>query len=152
MPRTWVPLFGVDAFTSKPFGGNPAAVCLISCSLDDELYRSIAAEMEHPETAFVEKIKKDEYRLRWFTPKVEIKLCGHATLATAHIIFEQLDVKSDKVSFHTLSGVLTASRVSKGVKLDFPRDDPEKVETPNEILAGLGLKKDCEAVYGNHNG
>ncbi len=152
MPRTWVPLFGVDAFTSKPFGGNPAAVCLVSCSLDDELYRSIAAEMEHPETAFVEKIRKDEYRLRWFTPKVEIKLCGHATLATAHIIFEQLDLKSDKVSFQTLSGVLNASRVLKGVKLDFPRDDPKDVETPSEILAGLGLKEVSEAVYGPHNG
>jgi PhzF family phenazine biosynthesis protein len=152
MLRTWVPMFGVDAFTSRPFGGNPAAVCLISCSLDDELYRSIAAEMEHPETAFVEKIKDGEYKLRWFTPKVEIKLCGHATLATAHVIFEQLDVKLNKVSFKTLSGVLTASKVWNGIKLDFPRDDPKNVETSSEILAGLGLKGVVDAVYGPHNG
>jgi PhzF family phenazine biosynthesis protein len=151
MPSTWVPLYGVDAFTSKPFGGNPAAVCQIKCDLDDKLYQSIATEMEHPETAFFEKIQGNKYKLRWFTPKTEIKLCGHATLATAHIIFEQIDKNSSQVSFHTMSGVLNASKTREGIRLDFPRDDQNPVKIPTEILACLGLTEVVDTIYGPHN-
>ena len=151
MTKTWVPFYSVDAFARKPFTGNPAGVCIMSCSLDDQLYQSIASEMEHPETAFVEKIRENEYQLRWFTPKVEIRLCGHATLASAHVLFNHLSIESSQVSFHSLSGVLKASKTEEGVQLDFPRDDPYKVNPPEDILTGLGLKDVVEAIYGPQN-
>jgi len=151
MSKNWVPIYCVDAFSSKPFGGNPAAVCFINCDLDSSIYQSIASEMEHPETAFLEKIKEDEYKLRWFTPKVEIKLCGHATLATAHVLFNDLKIKSEQIHFHTLSGLLKASKTIHGIQLDFPRDDSKLVEAPEEIIRGLGLNNVAEAVYGPNN-
>jgi len=147
-----VPFFQVDAFTMKPFRGNPAAVCFMSCELDDGVYQSIAKEMNLSETAFVEQAEKSGvYKLRWFTPKREVPLCGHATLATAHVLFERFGVNIEKLSFQTLSGVLYAEKVSDGVRLDFPRNDPVRIETPDSLLEALGLSACEEVQYSETN-
>lgn len=144
--------FQVDAFTKKPFGGNPAAICFMSCDLEDTLYQSIAREMNLSETAFVEKLDEHgNYKLRWFTPKREVPLCGHATLATAHIIFNLIGVETEKISFQTLSGVLYAERAPEGIRLDFPRNDPVKIDPPESLLNALGLSTCKEIQYSETN-
>ena len=147
-----VPFYQVDAFTSKPFRGNPAAVCLMRCDLKDDVYQSIAKEMNLSETAFVEAAEEPgSYRLRWFTPKREVPLCGHATLATAHVLFRHRGVRRRRLTFETLSGVLCAERVKDGVRLDFPRNDPEEVEPIGAILRGLGVTKCVDFQYSHTN-
>ncbi len=147
-----VPFFQVDAFSSEPFRGNPAAVCMMQCDLDEYLYQSIAQEMNLSETAFVEQLDRPgEYRLRWFTPLREVPLCGHATLATAHVLFEHLGFEGEKVSFQTMSGALEAERDREGIKMDFPRNDPYEVEAPDAILEGLGLSTWEEVQYSDTN-
>jgi len=147
MPEKWVPLYQIDAFTSKPFGGNPAAVCIMSCGLNDSLYLNIAEEMNLSETAFSERVGDAEYKLRWFTPAVEVLLCGHATLATAHALFEHEGEKAKEITFHTLSGALKARKTHDGIQLNFPRDDPEKVDPPMKLLEPLGVKKPVETFF-----
>lgn len=147
-----VPFFQVDAFTKEPFKGNPAAVCLMPCELKDMLYQMIAKEMNLSETAFFEPLKESgNYKLRWFTPKREVPLCGHATLATAHILFNELGVKARTISFQTLSGVLLAEKVSEGICLDFPRNDPLEIEPPRTLLKALGLSRCKEILYSETN-
>lgn len=147
-----IPFFQVDAFSSEPFRGNPAAVCIMPCDLDDSLYPSIAQEMNLSETAFVERLDRPgEYRLRWFTPLREVPLCGHATLATAHVLFEHLGFEGEKASFQTLSGSLEAKRAREGIRMDFPRNDPFEVEAPEAILEGLGLSTWEEFQYSDTN-
>src|SRR5690606_37547309 len=102
-------LFTVDAFTKVPFKGNPAAVCVLDKPLTEAAYIDIAQEMNLSETAFVYE-EVDKYRLRWFTPTLEIDLCGHATLATAKILFEKFNVTKDVLEFNTRSGVLTVKK------------------------------------------
>lgn len=134
------PIYQVDAFTTEPFRGNPAAVCLMPCDLDDALYQSIAAEMNISETAFVQQLEATgEYRLRWFTPVREVPLCGHATLATVHVLFNHAGVEEERLTFHTLSGALYAERAGDSVRMDFPRNDPVEVEPIEPILNALGL-------------
>lgn len=148
MDHTWVPFFQVDAFTKKPFRGNPAAVCLMPCDLDDALYLSIAREMNLSETAFVEPLEPGvSYRLRWFTPALEVPLCGHATLATAHVLFNHLGTKGRQVSFQTRSGVLMAEWTEGGIRLDFPRNDSAKVEPPEPLLRALNLSSWREVQF-----
>jgi len=102
---------------------------LMPCDLSDSLYQNIAREMNLSETAFVEPQEKEgEYLLRWFTPLREVPLCGHATLASAHVLFNHMGVKARRVSFQTLSGVLKAERSTEGIRLDFPRNDPVEVD------------------------
>jgi PhzF family phenazine biosynthesis protein len=115
-----LPLFHVDAFTDRPFAGNPAAVCLLSGPRDERWMQAVATEMNLSETAFVYPEDRD-WRLRWFTPAVEVDLCGHATLASAHVLWEQgvVDVGRN-IAFRTRSGVLTASRRDDLIELDFP--------------------------------
>jgi PhzF family phenazine biosynthesis protein len=150
--KNGIPFFQVDAFTSEPFRGNPAAVCIMPCDLDDTLYQSIAQEMNLSETAFVERLDRPgEYRLRWFTPLREVPLCGHATLATAHVLFEHLGFEGEKVSFQTLSGVLKAERAREGIRMEFPRNDPFEVEAPEGILEGLDLSTWEEVQYSDTN-
>ena len=145
------PLYQVDAFTDEPFKGNPAAICVMRTDLDDSLYLSIAGEMNLSETAFLEQADTEgEYRLRWFTPKQEVPLCGHATLATAHILFSQ-GLKSEKITFHTKSGLLYAFKTSDGVQLDFPRNDPYPVEPLEDVIDALGIKEPVEFSYTNTN-
>ncbi len=148
MPQT--PFYQLDAFTSKPFKGNPAAVCLMPCSLGDDLYLSIAGEMNLSETAFLEE-QVDGCRLRWFTPRREVPLCGHATLAATHILFTRLGVEDDAVTFHTLSGELYARRAGDAVTMDFPRNDPHPVEPVAGILDGLGASDPSDFQYSDTN-
>jgi PhzF family phenazine biosynthesis protein len=103
-------IYQVDAFTDKPFTGNPAGVCVLPEPKDDDWMQNVAREMNLSETAFLLR-QPDGFRLRWFTPAVEVELCGHATLASAHILWETgLLAHQESVRFHTLSGLLTAER------------------------------------------
>jgi PhzF family phenazine biosynthesis protein len=114
-----IPYFVVDAFTDRPFAGNPAAVCPLSRWLPDATLAAIAAEMALSETAFFVP-EDDGFRLRWLTPTVEVDLCGHATLATAHVLFHLLEPARSAGRFHTRSGALTVTRAGDGATLDFP--------------------------------
>jgi PhzF family phenazine biosynthesis protein len=131
-----VQIFQVDAFTTEPFRGNPAAVCLLEQARDDEWMQAVGAEMNLPETAFLEPVD-DGYRLRWFTPTVEVDLCGHATLASAHVLWE-LGHTDDCLRFHTRSGLLTARRVADAIQLDFPAQPAEPIAPPTGLAEALG--------------
>lgn len=138
-------IFQVDAFTSKPFAGNPAAVCLLEDRRTDAWMQSLGAEMNLSETAIVARREENNaFDLRWFTPTVEVDLCGHATLAAAHVLWEAGLVATDQfISFHTRSGVLTATKRHGMIELDFPIDTVNEVTPPQGLEAALGLK----AVY-----
>ena len=112
-------IYQVDAFSREPFGGNPAAIIVLDEWLEDGLLQSIALENNLSETAFIVP-KDNDFELRWFTPTVEVDLCGHATLASAHVLFEHLAYTDDSVRFHTRSGVLQVLRQHSGYTLDFP--------------------------------
>ena len=115
-----IPIFHVDAFTERPFAGNPAAVCILPGPRDDTCHQAVSGEMNLSETAFLMK-DADGFRLRWFTPKVEVALCGHATLASAHVLWQEGLARPDEtIRFQTLSGVLTAKRKDEEIELDFP--------------------------------
>ncbi|EKE09791.1 MAG: hypothetical protein ACD_16C00105G0004 [uncultured bacterium] len=113
-------IWTVDAFTDKPFAGNPAAVTIGDNFPSDEICQKIAAEMNLPETGFVKPLKPDHFHIRWFTPKVEVELCGHGTLAAAHILFQENYIKGDKISFESLYGPLFVRREGSDIILDFP--------------------------------
>jgi predicted PhzF superfamily epimerase YddE/YHI9 len=133
------PIYQVDAFTGEAFRGNPAAVVILDTPLEEALMQTIAAENNLSETAFVSRGEVD-YSLRWFTPTQEVDLCGHATLATAHILFESGRVTSDRVSFSTASGMLTACREGDWVSLDFPSRPPESCPIPDGLTDALGKR------------
>ena len=135
-----IPIYQADAFTAALFGGNPAAVCPLQEWLSDELLQQIAVENNLSETAYLLKDGND-YHIRWFTPGTEVKLCGHATLASAHIIFTILGHEGDTIIFHSKSGPLKVSKRSNGkLMLDFPANAPELVtEVPAGIFEGLGI-------------
>lgn len=136
-------VFQVDAFTTERFAGNPAGVCVMASPADEGWMRNVAAEMNLSETAFLHR-QGDGYNLRWFTPEVEVDLCGHATLASAHVLWETGEIgRDEKAIFHTRSGVLTASRVGDWIELDFPATPAETVEAPAGLEEALGVK----AVY-----
>src|SRR6187200_90874 len=121
----------IDAFSDGPFGGNPAAVCLLPAPASEEWMQKVAAEMNLSETAFLVR-REDGYELRWFTPKVEVALCGHATLASAHVLWEQGHARPDEsIRFHTLSGVLTAQRSGEQIELDFPLEPDASADPPD---------------------
>jgi len=129
----------VDAFTSKPFSGNPAAVCVLTEPRDDSWMLLVAREMNLAETAFLLQ-EGDSYRLRWFTPTVEVRLCGHATLASAHVLWEESFLKRDQTAkFQTLSGPLFAKWNDGWIELDFPRMPVDPAPAPEELLQGLGV-------------
>jgi PhzF family phenazine biosynthesis protein len=133
-----VPLFQVDAFTTRRFAGNPAAVMPLESFLADALLQQIAAENNLAETAFLVP-RGEDYALRWFTPEVEVPLCGHATLASAAVIMERLEPQRRRVVFHTASGPLTVSRTASGYLMDFPARASQPVATPPELTAALGV-------------
>jgi predicted PhzF superfamily epimerase YddE/YHI9 len=135
----YLPVFHVDAFTAKPFGGNPAAVCPLAEWLDDDLLRAVALENNLSETAYLVP-RDDHYDLRWFTPRCEAKLCGHATLASAHVIMQILAPGRHSVRFETAySGALTVSREGDLLAMDFPSNPPRLcVNPPAPLLDGLG--------------
>jgi predicted PhzF superfamily epimerase YddE/YHI9 len=129
----------VDAFTTKPFAGNPAAVCILSEPRPDAWMRDIAREMNLSETAFLHP-EDGGYRLRWFTPAVEVDLCGHATLASAHVLWEDGHLAAgEQARFHTRSGLLLADRRGDWIELDFPAKIAEIAEAPPGLLAALGV-------------
>ena len=133
--------FTVDAFTDKMFSGNPAAVCLLENDIEDNLKQSIAAEMNLSETAFVKKLN-DGFSLRWFTPTSEVELCGHATLASAHILWQEGILKPDEEAvFHTVfKGKLTAKKSGDEIELNFPVNIPVQSEDNPELEKALGVK------------
>jgi predicted PhzF superfamily epimerase YddE/YHI9 len=133
-------IYQVDTFTDKPFTGNPAGVCVLPGPKDDAWMQNVAAEMNLSETAFLLE-QADGFRLRWFTPAVEVELCGHATLASAHILWESGQLGwHEPVRFHTLSGLLTAERRSDGIELDFPATPDEPAEAPDGLGEILGAR------------
>ncbi len=134
-----IPFYQIDAFTNEQFKGNPAGVCPLEDWLEDRLMQNIAAENNLSETAFFVK-RGGEYDLRWFTPKGEIDLCGHATLATAFVIFEYLERDLDKVSFNTKSGVLEVTKKDNLLTMVFPSREGEKCDIPEALVKGLGKK------------
>ena len=128
----------VDAFTGQPFAGNPAAVVPLSEWRDDGWLQNVAMEMNLSETAFLVK-ENDGYRLRWFTPKVEVALCGHATLASAHVLWsEGYASTAEEIHFHTKSGLLKATRKESWIELDFPVTPPAECPPPSGLLEALG--------------
>jgi len=131
-------LFHVDAFTDCPFAGNPAAVCLLPSWKADSWLQAVAREMNLSETAFLVK-QPDHFDLRWFTPKVEVDLCGHATLAAAHILWQQNLVTGDEIRFSTRSGILKAVHHDDSIELDFPLKPEEPAEAPPGLLEALGI-------------
>jgi len=137
--RAVIPLIQVDAFTSAPFGGNPAAVCLLTGPAGEGWMQDVAREMNLSETAFLYP-EGSGYRLRWFTPTVEVDLCGHATLASAHVLWERGRVPPEsRIDFETKSGRLSAERQGEWIELDFPAKPVEPVESPPDLLAALGV-------------
>jgi len=133
-------LIQVDAFTSEPFRGNPAAVCFLDQERDDAWMRNVAAEMNLAETAFLLP-RGDGWSLRWFTPAVEVKLCGHATLGSAHALWEEGRLGANDVArFHTLSGELTAARDGEWIELDFPAKPAQEIAAPDGLLESLGVE------------
>ncbi|WP_153796501.1 PhzF family phenazine biosynthesis protein [Foetidibacter luteolus] len=136
-----LPIYQADAFTNKMFGGNPAAVCPLEEWLPDNIMQQVAAENNLAETCFIVK-EGEEYRIRWFTPAVEVKLCGHATLASAHIFYTELGYDNSEIAFNSLSGVLKVTRKEPGLyTLDFPADPPVATEEiPAEIFEGLHIQ------------
>jgi PhzF family phenazine biosynthesis protein len=145
-------LFQVDAFASKPFHGNPAAVCIPDVQKDEGWMMYVAAEMNLSETAFL-STQSDGYGLRWFTPTKEVSLCGHATLASAHILWEE-GLVSDRheIHFNTLSGLLIAKRSGKLIQLDFPARIVEPTESNVSINEALGATPVSTNRYAVPNG
>lgn len=146
-------LYQVDAFTSEMFKGNPAGVCLPLKELSPELMQNIAIEMNLSETAFAVPLDSESHRdatrfgLRWFTPGCEVPLCGHATLATSHVLFEEVGVKTDELEYDSLSGSLKANKQPDGIRLDFPLNTLEPVEAPSELMNAMGIKEWEEVEY-----
>lgn len=142
MTKIWI----VDAFADKPFKGNPAAVMILDEFYADDRLLDIAAEMNLSETAFVKPLKDNLFHIRWLTPTVEIKLCGHATLAPAHILFEEGIVKNQPILFDSLSGRLQVTQEVDGLQLDFPLQNVEKTLDKAPFEKVLGLKNEIIQV------
>ncbi|MEO6521457.1 MAG: PhzF family phenazine biosynthesis protein [Mucilaginibacter sp.] len=143
-----IPIYQADAFTDQLFGGNPAAICPLTEWLPAEMMQKIAAENNLAETAYFVKTA-DGYSLRWFTPELEIDLCGHATLASAHILFTELGYEDDVIRFETQkAGVLTVTKEGDRYTLDFPSRPPEPVALPMDLIKALGGKIPVEVLKG----
>lgn len=137
-----IKFFQIDAFTQSAFNGNPAAVCPLDAWLDDDTLQKIAEENNLSETAFFVK-ENDGFSLRWFTPAVEVELCGHATLAAAWVIFNKLNYSQSSIKFYTLSGELIVSKAENDyLCMDFPAKQLEKIAINHQLLAALGIAED----------
>jgi PhzF family phenazine biosynthesis protein len=142
-----VKIVQVDAFTATPFAGNPAAVCILPAPANEAWMRDVAREMNLSETAFLHP-ENGGYRLRWLTPAVEVDLCGHATLASAHVLWEDKHIPADaEARFHTRSGLLTCRRNGNWIEMNFPAKLAEPAETPPEMAGALG----AELLYVGRN-
>ena len=135
-----IPIVQVDAFSAKPFGGNPAAVCVLDASREEPWMASVAMEMNLSETAFLHP-EADGYRLRWFTPAVEVDLCGHATLAAAHALWTEGHLAPElPARFYTKSGLLTCTRAGDWIRMDFPAKFEQPAEAPPQLAEALGAE------------
>jgi PhzF family phenazine biosynthesis protein len=148
-----IPIYQIDAFTGRLFGGNPAAVCPLEDWLEESVMQAIAAENNLSETAFFVR-RPDRYHLRWFTPTVEVDLCGHATLASAYVILNHLGEASDAVVFDTRSGELIVRRDGDLLSMDFPARPPVQCPAPAKLEGALGrrplatlMSRDLMAVF-----
>ncbi|MEK9543365.1 MAG: PhzF family phenazine biosynthesis isomerase, partial [Luminiphilus sp.] len=145
------PLYIVNAFTRTTFGGNPAAVMPLANWLPDDTLQALAAQHNRSERAFVVPSAPGRYELRWFTPGAEVELCGHATLASAHVLREHLGYAGDEVTFHTrFSGDLMARFVANGIQLDFPSLPPEDHVPEPALLATLQVPIVAAAIPKEH--
>lgn len=140
-----IPLYQVDAFASRAFEGNPAVVCPLQAWLPDGLMQAIAAENNLSETAFF-VAEGGGYAIRWFTPEAEVELCGHATLASAFVVFNELGFDGDTVVFDSRSGPLPVTRDADRLTLDFPAQPPEACATPPEVEAAFGGIRPVECL------
>lgn len=151
-----IPIFQVDAFTEKLFGGNPAAVCPLEEWLPDSLMQQIATENNLAETAFFVETETG-FHIRWFTPSVEVDLCGHATLAAGHVLYHHLGYQKNEILFQSRSGILSVRKTGDLLTLDFPADELQMVEVPALLKEALGMepvecykgKTDYMLVYHN---
>ncbi|KKM19958.1 hypothetical protein LCGC14_1650370 [marine sediment metagenome] len=134
-----IPLYQIDAFASKLFEGNPAAVCPLDKWLPDEIIQSIAAENNLSETAFFVP-RGNGFHIRWFTPASEVDLCGHATLAAAYILFNTFGYKKDKIEFDSKSGTLTVTKDNEWLVMDFPAQPPVSCDIPEEIIKAFNIE------------
>ena len=135
-----IKIYQIDAFTDKLFGGNPAAVCPLDQWLDDEILQNIAIENNLAETAFFVQLSDKNFHLKWFTPEIEMDLCGHATLASAFVIFEELNYDHIEIFFETKSGLLRVKKIDDYYELDFPSRPPQKSSLPEKIRDGLNIQ------------
>ena len=149
------PIYKVDAFTNNLFGGNPAAVCPLKEWLSDDIMQKLATENNLSETAFFVK-EGEDFHIRWFTPEYEIDLCGHATLASAFVIFNYLDYSYGTIRFHCKSGLLEVNNLGEMIELNFPSRMPETIDAPENLLNGISLhpthmlkSRDYFLVYDN---
>jgi PhzF family phenazine biosynthesis protein len=145
-----IPLYQIDAFTGRVFGGNPAAVCPLDTWLPDPVMQSIALENNLSETAFIVP-RNGEYGIRWFTPAVEVDLCGHATLASAYALFNILQPSRTSVTFGSKSGPLGVSRRDDMLVMDFPSLPPNPCDPPPALLAALNVKPTSVLLADNNN-
>lgn len=137
-----IPIYQVDAFTAQRFAGNPAAVCILPGATDTHWQQAIAAEMNLSETAFIHP-HADGFQLRWFTPQLEVDLCGHATLAAAHVLWQERGYALDQaICFYTRSGLLSVRRVDGEIEMDFPATPIASMTLPTDLEAALG----CEVL------
>ncbi len=157
-PPEKIPFFWVDAFTDKPFRGNPAAVCLLEKPLNSEIMQAIASELGLSETAFVYPIQRkpiknsSNFSLKWFTPKAEVKLCGHATLAAATVLFRELHVSAEQIIFETLSGELVAENLKEDILLDFPAESLRPFVVQSTLLDAIGIMHVEDVKFSNRLG
>lgn len=128
----------MDAFTNQVFSGNPAAVIPLEKWLDDKVMQNISAENNLSETAFFVKEPGGKYSIRWFTPKTEVDLCGHATLASAHVLYEHLDFSGEKVIFHSKSGELSVQKEDRIYRMNFPSNPPDPIPVPKILPEAIG--------------
>lgn len=143
-----IPIYHIDAFTNEPFKGNPAAVCLLTAARDEPWMQRVAAEMNLSETAFVHPREKG-FCLRWFTPVCEVDLCGHATLASAHALWESAALpRGETARFHTRSGILTARKQGDWIEMDLPADEGHPSKVPEKLSAALGREPVLVRRYG----
>ncbi|MDH5601620.1 MAG: PhzF family phenazine biosynthesis protein [Gammaproteobacteria bacterium] len=134
-----LPIYQVDAFASKTFEGNPAAICPLKQWLDDDTMLSIAGENNLSETAFYVMTSKG-FHIRWFTPTTEVDLCGHATLAAAHVIFNEFDYQADSISFESRSGLLSVKKNDSLLEMDFPAQPATACDLPTELEQAFSIK------------
>ena len=149
-------IYQVDAFTGEAFKGNPAAICVLEDDISDELMKNIAMEMNLSETAFVKPLENKNisncklFSLRWFTPVVEVDLCGHATIATSKVLFDEFNIKTNEIRYQTKSGILISRKEADKISLDFPIDYCLEFEVTEDILTAMGITSYVNAIIGKN--